>query len=54
MNFVYFHEPEDDPHIEGLRFRNLGEGGFWVMHAVLLPDFLEPGFEMTAPRKPKG
>lgn len=49
--FVYLHEHEDEEALQGTKFRSLGEGGFWVIHALLLPDFLEHVYEMTAPRK---
>lgn len=49
--FVYLHEHEDEEILRGTKLRSLGEGGFWVIHALLLPDFLEHVYEMTAPRK---
>lgn len=49
--FVYLHEHEDDEAVDLTRFRSLGEGAFWSIHALLLPDFLEHVYEMTAPRK---
>jgi hypothetical protein len=50
-SFIYLHEHEDDDAIRNVRLRTLGEGAFWVIHALLLPDFVEHVYELTAPRK---
>jgi hypothetical protein len=49
--FVYFHEPADDAHVSGIKLKSLGEGALWIIHALLLPDFIEHVYEMTAPNK---
>lgn len=48
--FVYFRESEDPGPSEISKFRDLGEGRFWVIAAELLPEFLEHVFEVTSPR----
>lgn len=48
--FVYFRESEDPGPSVLSRFRDLGEGRFWVIAAELLPEFLEHVFEVTSPR----
>ena len=47
--FVFFRE---DPKLEvsGADLRDLGEGHFWVLSAMLLPEFLEHIYELTAPK----
>lgn len=49
--FVYFHEPTDDAHLSQMKLKSLGEGALWVIHALLLPDFIEHVYELTAPNK---
>lgn len=49
--FVYFHEPTDAAHVSGIKLKSLGEGALWIIHALLLPDFIEHVYEMTAPNK---
>jgi hypothetical protein len=48
--FVYFHENRAID-IRPAQLLDLGEGHFWVISAMLLPEFLEHIYELTAPKQ---
>lgn len=50
--FILFHEDiDDDPYIAGSKLRSLGDGNFWIISALLVPEFLEHIYELTTPRR---
>lgn len=49
-SFMLFKE-DSDLHISGVELRDLGDGYFWALSAMLLPEFLEHIYELTAPRR---
>lgn len=51
--FTYFDESFDDALAERAKLRDLGDGNFWAISALLLPEFLEHIYELTASRPRK-
>ena len=48
--FTVLDEDRDDAMAERARLRDLGDGNLWMISSLLLPEYIEHIYELTAPR----